>query len=106
MDKFIAEQNVARFRNELENGADGPQRSTLLRLLVEEEDRLGLTREQLEETQRQIERIKQVIAKQTETVAMLKANGHSMEKAERSLANLVDLVIVHEERRKKIAAAL
>jgi len=106
MDKFIAEQNVTHFRNELENGADGPRRSTLLKLLVEEENRLGLTRQQLEEMERQIERIKLVMAEQTETVALLKANGHPVEKAEKSLANLADLVIVHDERRKKIAAAL
>jgi hypothetical protein len=59
----------------------------LLRLLVEEEDKLGLTREQFREIEQQIVTIKQIINKQRETIVMLKANGHPMERAERSLPN-------------------
>lgn len=106
MDNFVARQNVSRFRNELENGAEGARRQTLLKLLVAEEDLLGLTREQRDEVNQQIVRIKAIINKQRESVAMLKANGHSMERAESSLANLTDLLVVHEERRRKIEAAL
>lgn len=78
----------------------------LLKLLVEEENKLGLTREQLGEVDQQIARIKRIIAQQIEAVAMRKANGHPMERAERSLSNLVDLLATHEAYRKKIEAAL
>jgi signal transduction histidine kinase len=106
MDDFVARQNVTRFRNELENGAEGARRQTLLKLLIAEEERLGLTRERHDEINQQIVRIKAIISKQRETIDMLKANGHSMERAESSLANLSDLLAVHEEWRERISAAL
>jgi hypothetical protein len=104
--KFVAYQNVTHFRSELENGAEGGRRAVLLKLLVEEEDKLGLTREQLGEVDQQIARIKGIVAQQTDAVAMLKANGHPMERAERTLSNLVALLATHEAYRQKIEAAL
>ena len=104
--KFVAYQNVTHFRSELENGAEGPRRSVLLKLLVAEEDKLGLTREQLAEVDRQIARIKGIVAQQIEAVAMLKANGHPMERAERTLSNLITLLATHKAYRQKIEAAL
>ena len=104
--KFIAYQNVTHFRNQLENGAEGGRRAVLLKLLVEEEDKLGLTREQLGEVDQQIARIKGIVAQQIEAVAMLKANGHPMERAEGYLSKLIDLLAVHEAQREKIDAAL
>jgi len=47
VDTFVAQRNVAHLRHELENGASGERRDTMLRLLVQEEDKLGLTEEQL-----------------------------------------------------------
>ncbi len=47
MDRFIARENVKHYRRELENGVHEPTRTTMLKLLVEEENHLGLTREQL-----------------------------------------------------------
>ena len=45
-DKFVARENVKHYRRELENGVDEPTRATMLKLLVEQENHLGLTREQ------------------------------------------------------------
>jgi flagellar biosynthesis chaperone FliJ len=104
--KFVAQENVTRFRRELENGAEGKRRDMMLRLLVEEENKVGLTSEQLDEVQRQIERIKQIISAQLETFTMLKAAGHSVERAERSLTNAVHLLATHEAHHAKIEAAL
>ncbi len=104
--EFVAKLNVEHFRAQLENGADLAQHPTLLWLLVEEENKLGLTHEQLNEIDRQITRIKQIVQQQVETVAMLKANGHSMERAERALSNMIDLLLAHQTHREKIEAAL
>lgn len=103
---FVARQNVARFQSQLENGAEGKRRRTLVDLLVEEENKLGLTREQLEETDRQIVRIGEILAKQIEAVEQLKASGQSMERAERAISNLIDLLAAHEAHRARIEAVL
>jgi len=42
MEKFIARRNVANLLYALENGAEGERRTALLRLLVEEENLVGL----------------------------------------------------------------
>ncbi len=47
MHKFVAKINVEHFRAQLENGVDLSQRLMLVKLLVEEENKLGLTHEQL-----------------------------------------------------------
>jgi hypothetical protein len=104
--KYVAQENARRFRHELENGAEGKRREMMLRLLVEEENKVGLTNEQLDEMQRQIGRINQIISAQLETINVLKAAGYSVERAERSLTNAIHLLAVHEARRAKIEAAL
>lgn len=104
--KYVAQENVRRFRYELENDAEGTRRDTLLRLLVEEENKVGLTYEQLDEMQNQIGRIKQIISTHLKTIAMLRAAGHSVERAEHSLANAIHLLAAHEAHSAKIEAAL
>lgn len=54
--------------------------------------KLGLTKEQLDETERQIATIKDIGAKQLETVAVLRADGHPFERVEHALSNLLDLL--------------
>jgi hypothetical protein len=78
-----AQENVRR----RENGAEGARLDMMLRLLVEEENKVGVTYEQLDEVLRQIGHIKLIISTQLDTIAMLKAAGHSVERAECSLAN-------------------
>ena len=42
MDKFSAQENVARYRQELKNGPNSRERrDALLRLLIQEEDNIG-----------------------------------------------------------------
>jgi hypothetical protein len=78
---------------------DGARNTTLLKLIWP-------TVEQLDEIDRQIVRIKQIVQKKSETVAVLKANGHPMKRAERMLSNLIDLPIAHGAHRAKIVVAL
>jgi hypothetical protein len=61
MDKFIARENVRHLRRELENGAEPNRRATMLRLLVEEENHLGLNREQLDKLDQHISRLAGII---------------------------------------------
>jgi hypothetical protein len=111
-DKFVARQSVKLYRHYLEqdvqNGAynDGQRHAMLLKLLVEAENRLGHSREQLNDVERQIATIKSIISKQLDVIAMLKANGHTIEHAERVLARAIDFLSVHEAQREIIAAAL
>lgn len=102
MDKLIAQQNIAKLRQQLENGANGERRDTMLRLLVLEEDKLGLTHEQLDEMDRQIARMQQLVTTQLELIAALKTHGQSVERAERALHNIIDVLVVHQARRAKI----
>lgn len=106
MHQFIARQNVARFRSELEKGVEEPRRTILVKLLVQEEDLLGLTREQFDEMNCQIERIKQIVALQLETLVMMRANGHPLDVTEKKLSDLVELLVLHQQHRDKIAAVL
>jgi hypothetical protein len=106
MDKFITQQNVSRLRQELENGANGERRDVLLRQLVEEQDKLGLTEEQLDEMDRQIARMQNLVNTQLEMIATMKAHGQSLEVAERALHNILDILVVHQARRAKIELAL
>lgn len=90
--RYVAQENIRRFLDELENGAEGARRDLLLRLLVEEENKVGLTYKQFDELQRQIERINKIISTQLETTTILRAAGHSVERAERSLTNAIHLL--------------
>lgn len=56
--------------------------------------------------QRHIGRIRQMISTQLEAITLLKAAGYSVERAERSLSNAIDLLVTHEVHRAKIEAGL
>jgi hypothetical protein len=106
IDHFVVRQNIARFRNELENGATGSKRATLLKLLVEQEDLLGRTYERHSEITAYIAKVKGTIQTQLETIALLKADGQSTDQAEKKLCELLDLLIVHEQLLAKIEAVI
>ena len=103
---YVAQENVRRSRREPENGWEDARLAKMLRLLVEEKNKVGLTYEQLDEVLRQIGHIKLIISTQLDTIAMLKAAGHSVERAERSFTNAFTILIAHEAYRSKIDAAL
>jgi hypothetical protein len=102
--KYGAQENVR--RRELQHRAECARQDMMLRLLVEEENKVGLTYQQLGEVLRQIGHIKLIISTQLDTIAMLKAAGFSAERAERTLTNAFSILIAHEAYRSKIEAAL
>jgi hypothetical protein len=70
MQKFVAEENIAGYRRWLEeDGAEGVTRATLLKLWLRDAKILGLTREQLTRIDRHIEKLRRLIAKQSESLA-------------------------------------
>ncbi len=57
LDQFTAEQNVAHYRERLQMGAEPVTRAVVLQLLLNEENMLGLTREQLARIDRHIDKL-------------------------------------------------
>jgi hypothetical protein len=106
MDRFIARENIKHFRRQLENGVDGPTRATMLKLMVEEENHLGHTREQLGKLDRHISRLSEIMARHVELTDRLKSNGQSSERASMVLATYNDLMAVYIAHRQTITAAL
>ncbi len=106
MEMFVARQNLAHYRHELEQGADGARRATLLRLLAEELNHLGLTAEQLGKIDRHIARLSEIMARQVELIDHLRLSGESVERPEVVLATLNDVMATYMAHRQRITAAL
>jgi hypothetical protein len=71
---FVERQNLNRFRSELEKGVgNGPVRSLLLNLFLEQEKRFGMGWEQLARVDRHIARLRTIIAGQVALVDRLKS---------------------------------
>jgi hypothetical protein len=100
---FVTEQNVTRYRRWLEDGVEDATRNTLLKLWLVEEDMLGLTREQLTRIERHIEKLRHLIAKQSESLVPKRADSQSSSVL---LATLNDLMATYQGHRQKIIAGL
>ena len=106
MDSFIVRENIKHYRRELENGLNEPTRATMLRLLVDKYNHLGLTREQLAELDHHISRLSEIMARHVELMEKLQSNGQPSERASMVLATLNDLRAAYIAHRQRITAAL
>ena len=106
MDRFIVQKNITHYRRQLENGVDEPRRATMLRLLVEEENHLGHTREQLAQLDGHISRLNEIMERHLDLMDKLQSIGHSSERAWMMLGTFNDLMAVYIEHRQKIRAAV
>ena len=106
MDRFIARENIKHYRRELENGVDEPARATMLKLLVEEENHLGHTREQLAKLDRHISRLSEIMARHVDLMDKLQSVGRPLERAPTVLATYNDLMASYLVYRETITAAL
>jgi hypothetical protein len=106
VDKFIARENIKHFRRQLENGVAEPTRATMLKLLVEEENHLGHTREHLAKLDHHIARLGEIMARHVSLMDKLQSNGQSLERAWMVLATYNDLMAVYTAHRRTITAGL
>ena len=83
--RFISDENIARFVDQLRIEANPNREEMLKRLLVEEENRFGATEERLGMVERQLSDGAAHIIRQTCIVAKLKCNGGDSAIAERAL---------------------
>jgi septation ring formation regulator EzrA len=105
-DKFVSERNVARCRERLECETDPSVRQTIIRLLVDEEDKLGATLEQLANVNRHIKRCRDLIAQQGARIAEMQSKGHDIVRAHALLETFAASLAVHEEHRDTLRKLL
>ena len=106
MDNFIAREIIKHFRHELENGVDEPTRATMLKLLLEEENRFGHILEELNRLDRHIARLSEIMARQVELMDRLQSMGSPLRRAPVVLATLRAVMATYLEDRQRITASL
>jgi hypothetical protein len=104
VDQFVATQNVARFRRQLENEPDELTRSTLLKLLLHEAEKSCLT--QLDRIDRHMAALTQLIYRQLELAEKEKSKGRNAERALKLLETMNDLMANYQILRRRISPPL
>jgi hypothetical protein len=102
-DHFIATQNVARLRDQLENEPDEVARSRLLKLLLLEAEKSHLTRQQLDRIDGHMAELRELTYRQVELIEKGKLKGQIVERAARLLALLNDLMTSYQTLRRRIS---
>jgi len=102
IEKFVCEQNIARWRQQLETETNAGRGSAVIRLLVAEETKLGLTLEHLAGVDRYIGRCRALIARQKAIIEELHGNGHDVSQARVLLDTLMQSLTTHERYRSGI----
>ncbi len=106
MQTFVGINNVEHFADQLGSEGDPARRATLMRLLVEEEDRLGAGLEQLGVAQMRIAKGHRLIASQRAVVAQIEGAGRDPRPARELLATLVEVQSLFERYGHTIMQAL
>jgi hypothetical protein len=89
--KFASDQNVTRFVSALQTEADPMRRNSLRSLLLEEENRLGSSLEQLDKADRYLGEFQAHISRLLTLIGKLRADGHDASPPERLLNNMTEL---------------
>lgn len=106
MDKRIGVYNIEHFADQLGSTADPTKRAMLMRLLVEEEDKLGAGLEQLDIVEARIARGHRLITDQRTRIAQMNGNGHDTRSASELLGAMIDTQTAFEVYRRRIMRAL
>lgn len=107
VDRFIAWENVKHLRGQLASEIDRKARSVQMKLLIEEEDKLGADFELLADLDRHIRRGLELIARQTVLVATMERDGHNgIVQAKTLLDCLVEGQNLHEGYRQKVLVSI
>jgi hypothetical protein len=104
--QFVSDLNVARFVDGLQLEDEPTRRALLQKLLIEEEDKLGRNAERLSKLQRHITEGNHRIAMQKALIERLRANGHDIRLAERTLNNLSEIQRILEHHRQCVLNAM
>jgi hypothetical protein len=102
MDRFIARANMDHFRDRLMSETDPTIRSTLQRLLVQEEDKLAADFELLADVAGAIAKCRQRLKKQQVLVETLERDGRDGATARALLDGLTESLILHQEYHRRI----
>jgi thiamine kinase-like enzyme len=100
----VATQNVARLRRQLENEPDEFARSTVLKLLLHEAEKVCLTRQQLDRIDRHMVELRELTYRQIELVEKGTSKGRVIERALKLLATLNDLMANYQTLRRRISS--
>jgi hypothetical protein len=102
MDRFIARANMDHFRDRLMSETDPTIRSTLQRLLVQEEDKLAADFELPANVAGAIAKCRQRLKKQQVLVETLERDGRDGATARALLDGLTESLILHQEYHRRI----
>jgi hypothetical protein len=89
VEKFLCERNIDAFVDRLRVTRDGIERETLLRLLIQEEDKFARTSEYCSMLERHIAAGEARIQKQRQLIERLKQNSRILQDAEFVLQTLI-----------------
>jgi hypothetical protein len=106
VDRFIARANINQFRDRLRDETDAALRAQLLRLLVEEEDKLAADLVLLNDLAREILKYQQWIERQRLRIQDLERDGHDATAATALLNRVTETLIVHQEYRQRVATRI
>lgn len=106
VERFVAEENVSRFVDRLRTECDPGHRSTLQRLLIEEESKFSALSERLEIVQRHIEDGTDRLEKQKSLLAGMTREGRETRAAEAALERSEELLELLQFYRRHLMNAL
>jgi hypothetical protein len=95
--RFVTEQNINRFTDQLYNETDPQKQEVLRNLLLEEENRFGFYSGQLEITQRHLFEVNSRINRQKQLITKMETNGHDIGQANQFLFLLVEMRTLFDE---------
>ena len=99
VDVFVTESNVEMYLSRTYECLDAAQRDVLLRLLVEEEDRMGRSREHMENGQRRVEDGRDRVKRQRELLASVQPNENRLQ-AEFMLETFEHMLLLMERHQR------
>lgn len=94
-ERFVRDENIRRYENEIRTEADATRRSVLLRLLVEEENRLGWSHEQLAIAEQRITSLNKSVERQLALIDRMAEDGQDTTAAKDLLLTLRQLLALH-----------
>jgi hypothetical protein len=106
LDRFVAQDNINRFRDQLRLETDPTKRSILQKLLVEEEDKLAVDFALLEDVAQEITNCLRRIDRLRALVETLERCGRDVTTAKALLSAITESLVLHQDYRQRLATRL